>query len=384
MTARQAPVRSCHVMLEFPVLSQTFVTDEIRALREAGAAVLTVSLEGGPGADVPLSHHRARSWWTIRRAAAVLIRRPGAVAALFRGPLTVGLRWKLLAAAEEARRFGATAVHAHFAYRSADGAEVIGRALGTGHSVTVHARDIFVPSGDVARRLHAARTVVTVCDYNRDWLLSQHGQGLASKVVVIPCATEVTGPSPAPRQRRAGPLPTIVAVGRLVPKKGIDLLLDACARLQSPFLLVVVGDGPEAPALRARATRLGLDAVVRFAGALGHNQIRAELDAADVFCVPFRVAPDGDRDSMPVVVKEAMAAGLPVVSTAVAGVPEMVIDGETGCLVPPEDPEALAAALDEFLIDPSQRRIMGRRGRELVEERFDLRDQAQRLLEVLA
>jgi colanic acid/amylovoran biosynthesis glycosyltransferase len=371
--------RCCYVTLEFPVLSQTFVTDEIAAIEDAGASVLTVSMEGGDGADVALAGKRARSWWTIRRVVSLLVHRPSAAPSLLGGSLTFGLRMKLLATAEVARRFGVTTVHAHFAYRSADGAEVIGRALGVGHSVTAHARDIFVPNGDLEGRLHRARTVVTVCEYNRDWLVDHFGPTLANKIVVIPCSTDVELP---PVRRLPTGLPVIVAVGRLVPKKGFDILLEAVARLYVPCRLVIVGDGPEREPLQQQASELGLNDVVQFTGALDHADTLAWLRSADLFCVPFRIGPDGDRDSMPVVVKEAMAAGVAVVSTNEVGVPEMVVDGETGLLVDPDDIPALAEALDRLLSDPRRRAAMGMAGRRLAEERFDLRMQARRLLEV--
>jgi colanic acid/amylovoran biosynthesis glycosyltransferase len=371
--------RCCYVTLEYPVLSQTFVTDEISAIEEAGASVMTVSMEGGDGADVALAQRRTRSWWTIRRVASLLLHRPTATSALLRGPLTLGLRMKLLAAAEEARRFGVTTVHAHFAYRSADGAEVIGRALRVGHSVTAHARDIFVPNGDLERRLDRARTVVTVCEYNRDWLMDRFGATVAGKIVVIPCSTDVELP---PVRRLPTGLPVIVAVGRLVPKKGFDVLLEAVARLYVPCRLVIVGDGPEREPLQQQVDQLRLTDIVQFTGVLDHADTLAWLRSADLFCVPFRIGPDGDRDSMPVVVKEAMAAGVAVVSTNEVGVPEMVVDGETGLLVAPDDIPALAEALDRLLSDPRRRAAMGKAGRQLAEERFDLRVQARRLLEV--
>ena len=108
----------------------------------------------------------------------------------------------------------------------------------------------------------------------------------------------------------------------------------------------------------------------------------AWYERAAVFCLPCRVAPGGDRDSMPVVIKEAMAAAVPVVSTTAVGVPEMVDDGVTGLLVEPDDPVALAGALDRLLADPALRAQMGEAGRELVRRRFDLRRQARRLIAI--
>ncbi|MCO8126377.1 glycosyltransferase [Acidimicrobiia bacterium EGI L10123] len=363
----------CYVLLDYPVLSQTFVHDEIRALRDRGVDVHVVNLEGA-GGDLPLRAHRARSWWTLAHVARLLARRPQAIGALARGPLTFGFRLRLLAAAEVARRRGVRAVHAHFAYRSADAAEVIGRSLGTGHSLTAHARDLFVPEGDVSHRLRAAACVVTVCEYNRRWIEQHHGD--AGPVVVIPASTDLGRPPPPPVPRAA---PTIITVGRLVEKKGMDVVLAACARLTGRWRLVVVGDGPEEATLRRQAEALGIADRVRFAGARDHEETIRAIAEADVFCGAYRVARDGDRDSMPVVVKEAMAAGRPVVATDVVAVGEMVDDGASGVLVPPDEPAAMAEALERLLADRCLRASMGARGRQIVEERFDLARQAERL-----
>jgi glycosyltransferase involved in cell wall biosynthesis len=368
----------CYVTLEYPVLSQTFVIDEVCALRDQGHDVMVVSLQGGAGADVALGQVRGRDRTTVAAVVRLLLRRPQAVRALAAGPLSLGLRWKLLAAAAEAKRRGVTAVHAHFVYRSADGAEVIARALGLGHSVTAHARDLFVPEGDLRRRLQAADRVVTVCDYNRRWL-AEHHPDVIERVVVIPASTDVTEP-PTLRARHDDE-PVILAVGRLVEKKGFDLLLQALARMNGTWRAVIIGDGPLDADLRRQAEDLGITDRVTFAGALDHEQTLAAFRTADVLCAPFRIAADGDRDSMPVVVKEAMAAGLPVVATNVVGVPEMIVDGETGRLVPPEDAAAVADALDATIGDPAASAAMATRARRLVEARFDLRDQARRLAE---
>jgi glycosyltransferase involved in cell wall biosynthesis len=373
-------VKALYVLLEYPVLSQTFITDEIAALRELGNEVMTVSLQGGPGADHALRTRRASSLATLGAVARLLSHRPQAIAAVVRGPLTLGLRLKLAAVADEARRAGVDVVHAHFAYRSADGAEVIGRALGLGHSITVHAHDIFVETTHLRRRLAAARTVVTVCEYNRRHLEAVYGPELAGKLHVVACSTRIDR---APRRAPQHDGCVIVAIGRLVPKKGFDTLVRALPHLTNRARVVLVGDGPEETPLRALAAALGIEDRIEFAGALPHDQAKAQLDDADVFTLPCRVAPDGDRDSMPVVVKEAMAAGVAVVSTNEVGVPEMVTDGVTGLLVDPDDEVALAAALDRLLSDADLRAQMGAAGRRAAEERFDVLDQARRLMEIL-
>lgn len=363
------------MLLGFPKLSETFIKDEVDALAEAGHTVLTVSLEGPAGADIALGTRRARSLWVVLRVLSLALRRPAAVAtAVVRPPLTFGLRLKVLAAAEEARRMGADAVHAHFAYRNSDAAELVGIALGTGHSVTVHAHDIFVEHRHLGRRLAAARTVVTVCNYNRDHIVRTYPE-LAGRITVIPCSTRVQAEVVEDAVSRRD-VPVVLSVGRLVEKKGFDDLLRAVAVIDDPCQVVIIGDGPLREPLEALIEQLGIADRVTMLGSRDHDSTLEWYRRADIFALACKVAADGDRDSMPVVTKEAMAAGLPVVSTEAVGVPEMVDDGKTGLLVPPSDPRALAEALCQLLGDPELRREMGRMGRQVISERFDLRDQA--------
>jgi glycosyltransferase involved in cell wall biosynthesis len=149
-------------------------------------------------------------------------------------------------------------------------------------------------------------------------------------------------------------------VGRLVPVKGVATLIEACAALQD-MVLVVVGDGPEGLRLRKLARKLG--ARVRFLGALGQAEVESWLHAADCLVLPSVVLPDGRSDSAPVVLLEAMAAGLPVVASQVGGNPELVRPGENGLLLPPGEAEPLRAMLSALGRDHDLRRHLGRGAR---------------------
>jgi glycosyltransferase involved in cell wall biosynthesis len=163
----------------------------------------------------------------------------------------------------------------------------------------------------------------------------------------------------------------VVAVARLVEKKGLAVLIDAAARV-SPERLVIVGDGPLRAELEAQASAVGLDGVAEFPGEQSPAQIRALLEGADLLAAPCVVAANGDRDTMPVVVKEALAMEVPVVASDEVGLPE-VVRPEWGRLVPPGDADALAAAIDELLALPaSERAAMGRAGREFVAARCNV------------
>jgi glycosyltransferase involved in cell wall biosynthesis len=192
----------------------------------------------------------------------------------------------------------------------------------------------------------------------------------ARRVRVIPSAVEVRRTEPPPAHT---PL-TLGVIANLEYWKGIDVLLDACARVAGPLRLEVIGDGEQRGRLEARSRALGLDAAFhgRVSGAA------ARLDDVDVFVLPSRA------ENLPLVVLEAMATALPVVATRVGGVPELIEDGRTGILVEPEDPAALAHAIQTLAEDQARREAMGRAGAEAVARRFDPKAIARRLADLYA
>ena len=214
-----------------------------------------------------------------------------------------------------------------------------------------------------ADRLMAPLTTVTICVAE-----GERTAGLAARTcradrtVVIPNAVDAAA---APQSRHAGEPPRIVAIGRLAaPKDALTLVRALAAVGPRPYSALVVGDGPDRPAVEAEIRSLGLERAVRLAGE--RRDVPGLLADADVFVLSSR------SEGAPLSVLEAMAAGLPVVASAVGGVPELVADGATGLLVPPGDPGALAAALDRLLADPALRRRLGAAARERVRTRFDL------------
>ncbi|MGL5009611.1 MAG: glycosyltransferase, partial [Paracoccaceae bacterium] len=167
----------------------------------------------------------------------------------------------------------------------------------------------------------------------------------------------------------------ILAVGRLVEKKGFGVLVDACAILRDRgvgFDCRIIGDGPLQEALAAQIGTLGLAAKVRLVGQMPQERLAGELGTAAVATLPCVVTPDGDRDGLPTVLLEAMGMAIPVVTTTVTGGPDIVAHGETGLLCPPNDPAALADALATLLADPFRARAMGAAARLRAERLFDL------------
>ncbi len=207
--------------------------------------------------------------------------------------------------------------------------------------------------------------------YTARWLAETHPH--TTPHVLVPCGVDLEA---LDRTTPYDPRPfRVLAVGRLVPKKGFDDLLRAVARLVrdgTAVAVTLVGDGPLRPDLQALAGELGILDYVDLTGSVPPAAVRRALEDTTLLCAPCVVAETGDRDSQPVVVKEAMAMQVPVVATREVGLPEMVVDGITGRLVPPRDPEALARALAELAAAPDACVRMGRAGREHVAAHFGL------------
>jgi glycosyltransferase involved in cell wall biosynthesis len=190
---------------------------------------------------------------------------------------------------------------------------------------------------------------------------------------------------PVPRGEDRAPV-EIVSVGRLVEKKGFADLLQACRRLKqvpvaerAPFRLRVYGDGPLRAELTALRDRLELRPEVEFAGERDRDDVLRAFQSADVFALTPYVPADGDRDGVPNVIVEAMACGLPVVTTDAGGIAEVVRHGVTGLVAAPRDVAAIARHLAALVTDAPRRRALGDAGRRTVEERFDVRSAAQEL-----
>jgi colanic acid/amylovoran biosynthesis glycosyltransferase len=191
------------------------------------------------------------------------------------------------------------------------------------------------------------------------------------------------------RERRAhrGGRVKLVTVGRLVEKKGVEYAIRAVASLlsQRPELDIsytIGGDGPLAPHLKALVSELGVGEQVRFLGSLEADEVAELLAPSDLFLLPSVTDRLGDQEGIPVVLIEALAVGMPVVSTHHSGIPELVVDGESGFLVPERDIEALVEKLHYLIQHPEQWPEMGRLGRKLVEESYDIRRLNQRLVEI--
>lgn len=395
-----APAHVGYVLKRWPRISETFVAAELIELRRQGQRVTVFALSRPDepfshrflaDLDVPvvyLPHRPVREAPRVARALAAAPRGRWLAAATdaLRPPTLRGWRRLLQATvlAQEFRQARVDHAHAHFASTAARLAHLAWQLGGPPYSVTAHAKDIYhreVNPDRLASTLGSARFVATVSEAN---VVHLRGiLGARGRVALVRNAVDLRR-VPEPRERAPEP-GTVLAVARLVEKKGLEDLVRACgilARAGTRVRLAVVGDGPLRPSLEALATAEAVAA--QFHGSLDHDEVLAHYQRAAVFSLPCVVAQTGDRDGLPTAVLEAMASEVPVVTTAVNGLADAVIDGVTGLVVPEHDPTALAAAIGRLLVDTALAARLGRSGRELVAERFSLAASATRLRALFA
>ncbi|MFZ6004369.1 MAG: glycosyltransferase [Actinomycetota bacterium] len=392
------PSSLAYVVWQFPKLSETFIVEELRALKQLGVEPLIFARDRPRGEPVTETTRDllGRGVWLSQRslmrqvgaASSTVARHPVRSARLF--GVFAGTRsrramlnlWFGLVLAGEVRRRRVRYLHAHFADTAAELAFVAAQIEGIDFGVTAHAADIYL-GRFLCRKLDAAALRVTVCQYNVEQLRERCGD-------VGPILVKYAGVDTdqfrltAPRPSRPGR--SVVAVGRLTWKKGFDVLLRSIALLREEgvdVVCVIAGDGEADAWLRQVRQDLGLGDVVQMPGAVTPEEVRVLLEAADVLAAPCTLTAHGDRDSMPVIIKEAMAMELVVVASDEFGIPEMVTP-DCGVLVPRDDPRALADALKAVLeLSPEQRSAMGRAGRDVVEARFQEVDGAALLRDAL-
>ncbi|SNR66682.1 glycosyltransferase [Paracoccus sediminis] len=398
----QVRPRIAYLTGQYPAVSHTFILREILALRAMGFSIDTCSVRAsGPehqrGPDerdaAATSFYvqpSARSPRHLARTAALVLGRPRSLARMMRRAWSIrppglrGLAYHLFYAAEAALLAahldgrGIARLHNHFAGASASVSLLAAVFLDIPFSFTLHGPADLVEAGSARldRKIAAADFVACISHFARSQAMIHADPADWPKLRIVHCAVDPARYADAGDGDLRGPQGPVrlVFVGRLAPVKGVRVLLDAVGKALArgaDLHLTVIGDGPDRATLQAAAAPLG--GAVRFTGYRSQDEVAAHLAESDLFVLA------SFAEGVPVVLMEAMASGLPVVATRIAGIPELVDDGKSGAIVAPGDAAALADAIARLAADPELRRRMGRAGRAAVSRDFALQTEAARL-----
>ncbi len=367
----------------FPSFVQTFVYREAAEMVRRGMEPWLVSIRR-PDDPVDLAaemdaevfylpeEKTLRAEVDAQRAAGKLLWRAWRAMSQRRGEKDSQRIFEAIWLAPRLRERGVRHVHAHFGGVAARTAWWLRRLFGFSYSFTGHANDIFcetdflVSNADLVRD---TKFVVTETDHARRWMEAKHA-GACGKIFRVFNGIAMDS---FPPRAAAGAVPRILSVGRYVEKKGFGDLIAACGLLRARgvvFECALVGGGPLERELQAQIDAAQLGEVVNLPGPRPQTEVRRMLAEAQLFVLACVVEAGGGSDNLPTVIMEAMACGTPVISTRVAGVPEMVDDGGTGLLTPPHDPPALAAAMEKMLRDPALAAGFAERARLVAGEKF--------------
>lgn len=400
--ASTAP-RILYVVSLFPCWSETFILREIIAMKELGANIEILSLK--PHTEEFLQErakgllaytHYPKGWFISVLALLALTLRHPSRSGGFLVMLIKGMRRQpgnLLRSIAALSRvagqwhricdFDPQIVHAPWATYPATVAWYISHMTGKPFSFTSRAHDILIENHMMAEKLAHTSIAITITRNNVRYMSRWMNTQNPTPIHVVHSALDL----PQNRFSTEPRLPhRLLSVGRLDPIKGYDVLLSALAELQQSgvqFDSIIIGDGPERQRLEERRDELGLGSLVTIAGARPIEQVLRAMAEATVMVLPCVVTPEGNSDGIPNVLTEAMAAGLPVISTRISGIPELVDDGVSGRLVEPNDPQALAVAITTLLGDKALRDAYAKAGREKVEREFNVQIEAKKLYQLV-
>lgn len=393
-----------YISSNFPALTVTFIYREVEALRRLGVSIQTVSmnrprkseisaeatehLEGTLYLDrIPL---HAKLLAFARLAITRPLRMARCLGVLVSARPVRGLRdyirliYHWIEAgylALQLEELGLEHVHAHLVNGPTSIALYLGILSNVPFSFTMHASMIWLDPIALSNKLRRCRFCVSISEYNRQYVMETYGPQYGEKIHVVRCGIE-PGSIPVNDSRPDGELLRILSIGQLNARKGFAFLLRACALLKKrglKYRCTIVGEGEERESLEALHARLELGDHVVLAGRKTQEELKSYLAEAHVFVLPCVVSEDGWRDGIPVALMEAMAARIPVVTTSILGLPELVRHNDTGLLVAPEDPDGLAEAIERLSNDASLRARLTESGADWVTREFNVQVSARRL-----
>jgi len=383
-------------------LESTFVYDELFALERRGIRVVPVSVHSPvrylTGHDELLARthylYEGGAASTVRRSAAALagnrkLRFREAFGLLKADLLSVGLwhgrklTYQFLVAAQLADvliKQGCQHLHIHFAHVPTQIGMYAAAMAGIPFTVMAHANDIFERAFLLPTKAQRSKKFLTISDFNRAYL---ERCGLpADKLAVVRCGVQVLDLESRQAVARQ-PRLRIGSLGRLVEKKGFDVLIEAAGVLKQrghELELLIAGDGPLRDELTALVEQRQLTQCVTFVGALSHSAVPTWMATLDAFVLACKPDANGDMDGIPVVLMEAMAQGLPVVSSRLSGIPELVVDQRTGLLAEPGDVQGTATQIEKLMASPEYAGTLAQQGQAHVRNEFGQAVNIDRLL----
>jgi glycosyltransferase involved in cell wall biosynthesis len=392
-----------YIMSRFPHLPETFI---LREMNEMGQFGWDIALYPLIRQEQSVIHDEARPWLdkaqplpffsagVLAANLRTLFKKPGRYLSLWGQAIAqnlsspnlliraIALLPKAVYAAELMQAEGIQHIHAHYATHPALVAWAIKQLTGISYSVTVHAHDIFVRTAMLDTKMREATFVAAISNFNRDYLGDKVGQWVKDKIFIVHCGIQPEKYTAKPRQWQAGERFELITIGSLQPYKGQKVLVEACALLRDkgvPFRCQVIGSGEEKENLEQQIAQHHLQNEVLLLGGKKQSEVAELLATAHCYLQPSIITPSGKMEGIPVALMEAMAGELPVLASALSGIPELVRPGETGYLVPPAEAQALADMIEKIYHEPAEAARLAANGRALVLQEFELRANVEQL-----
>lgn len=282
-----------------------------------------------------------------------------------------------------ARKERLTHIHAHFATYPALTAMVMSKLTDIPFTFTTHAHDIFLEKTLLKEKVRAAKAIIAISDYNKRYIRNYCQNGICSKVKVIHCGLDLAEFINLNARHKEN---SVLSVGRLTKMKGFEYLIRACSRLRNhiPIQCRIIGDGPLRDELERLIINLGARSYIRIEGVLDNNRIKHLMHDSTAFILPSVWDKQDGQDGIPVVLMEAMASGIPVVSSSISGIPELIEDGKTGLLAEPGNIDQLSQKILQLLSDKEMQSRLSQAGRRKVEEEFNIEKSVEKLIRVFS
>lgn len=397
-----------YILSVFPAFTETFIIREIREIRRRGIDVQVFSLKNPRRSKsshyeaselYDITHYvpyvfsleiykslfyflRTKPICTLKTFGMIVknnLKNPSILAK------SIAIVPKAIAIAKTVMDGDVRSIHAHWATIPATAAWIISRLSGKPFTFTTHAWDIFKADDMLEQKMRSAYKVITISEFNKTYLHTKFPSIDPEKIIVIHTGLEFG--KFKPKVTDNGNIFRILSVGRLVETKGFQFLLKACHLLRErdvPFhcQIVYVSDKYESNIFKLYK-ELDLEGLVKFIPGVPQEKILDYYLSADCFVLPCTVDKDGDRDGIPTVILEALATALPVITTPVSGIPEVIHNNETGLLVEQKNAQELADAIERVYFDKELRERLGRAGRDIVHNEFEISSSVDRLLNTM-